>query len=995
MRNRGFLFLVFFLVTTLMSYSQYEVLIDAFVLHQETNKPIPYINVGFVDKEVGTVTNKNGRFYLRYDEDEIQDNDIIKFSGIGYQSTSFRYKQLFEALKKDNKIFLKHITKDQINVIDPPVEENKIDSIGYITYDSDQLAYWRGKDILGSEIGAFIKSRKKNTKLLKLKFNVVENTADSLLVRVNIYENDKGRPGNNIVKNTIFHTISRKTGEESIDLSKYNIIVNHDFIASIELVNVFGNDMKFAITGSPIGHSFVKKVSHDRWTVNENKGIAFKLHTSNTLKDYEPDEFEKPKHITIYWDTSLSMKDKNLEKEVQFLEEYFSKIINVSVDLVTFSSSFAQTKSFIIKNGSSKTLISNLKKVRYNGATNFSKFFHENKSTDHYLVFTDGNYNFGKPKFDHDKPVFYISSKMDANHTELQQAAYFTGGEYVNLLKTEPQEALEYVFSRWKDPLLYKIKESSELIEGVVLYENTPVEGCRVSVKGTHIEAVTDSNGNFTIKAMPNQVLSFHHFSMKSKEMHLNGLQRVKIELKPKYEKLNEVTLTKKKDDKPEEQVNLGNKKVNKYKMGFTTYMINKEEFPASSLHLTDLLRKKFPGVQVFGFGDAAKVIVRGRNTILGDNDPLYVVDGAIQVAPPYYLLPAMLESITLIPGLSGTIMYGGRARNGVFVIETNLMNSAGTDNKSKNTLLVKGNDYNESTFLLNPNKNKPEYLDVLWNSTSYIEAQEIFYTLRETHMQEVTFYVFCSEYFKRWNPNFSLEIISNLAEIAEDNYGVLRTLAFLLEERGNVQQAVMVYEDLFNLRPDFAQSYLDLARIYKENKEYAKAFDVYKRILKEYLDIEELVEVRKQVKSEIQHLLNHHRLHIPYTNIPAKHLVVKGVPIRIVFDWNDPQAEFEFQFVSPKKKYEKWSHRFHDNNQLLIDEVRHGIVSKEFIVDDSTPGEWIVNVQSLDDVSSLKPTFMKYTIYRNYGLADETKTIKFIKLYNQKEKVTLDKFSI
>ncbi|GAA4279244.1 carboxypeptidase-like regulatory domain-containing protein [Aquimarina mytili] len=998
MMHKRILFSLFFFATTLISYSQYEVLVDAFVINQDTNKPIPYLNIGFVNKGVGTVSDEKGRFYLRYDEDKIKDNDVLRLSGKGYESQNITYKKLLALLNKSNRIFLEPTDINIDTSMKPSfVEaESKLDSIGYVSYDSNVVSYWKDKNALGSELGAYIKSQNRDAKLLNLRFNIEENTADSLLVRVNIYKIDNDQPGENIVNKNILHSISRKSGEESIDLSTYDIIVNQDFIASIELVKVYGKNLKFAITGSTIGHSFTKKTSQDPWSFQKSTGVAFKMNTLTSLLPVDSNKHEKPQQITIYWDASLSMKDKNIAKEIQLLTQYFSEIIDVNIELVTFSNSTVKTKSFTVKNGNSKALIDHLKTIKYNGATNFSNPFQENGNTDQYLVFTDGNYNYGKPKFIHHAPVFYISSKVDTNHSELYQAANFTGGKYVNLLRTEPQEALTHIFNGWDDPILYKnIEESSQLVKGVVLSENTPVEGCKVFVKGTLIATETDSNGSFSIKANADQVLSFQHFSMKSKEIMLNDSKDLRIELSPKYEKLSEVTLKQKKKDKPEKKIYLGNRSMEKDKMGFTAYMITKEEFPPSALHFTDLLKGEFPGVQVLGFGDSAKILVRGRNTILGDNDALFVIDGAIQTRPPFYLLPSMIESITLIPGLSATTFYGGRARNGTFVIKTNLIPSLTSDNESKNTLLVKGNDYNESIFLLNPNQNRPEYLDPLWNSTSYAKALEIYYELRETYINDVTFYVFCSEYFKRWDSKFSIEVISNLTEIIEDNYWALRTLAFLLEERGDVRQAAIIYENLFDLRPHFAQSYLDLARIYKENKEYAKAYDMYKKTLEEFQYIEGLTEVRKQVKSEIQYLLNHHRLYIPYNDIPEELLVVKGVPVRIVFDWNDPQAEFEFQFVNPEKKYQKWIRRFDDSDESLKQEVKHGITSKEFIVDNSVPGEWIINIKSYDDASKLNPTFMKYTIYRNFGLPNETKEMKFIKLYNQKEKVTLDRFSI
>ena len=40
-----------------------------------------------------------------------------------------------------------------------------------------------------------------------------------------------------------------------------------------------------------------------------------------------------------------------------------------------------------------------------------------------------------------------------------------------------------------------------------------------------------------------------------------------------------------------------------------------------------------------------------------------------------------------------------------------------------------------------------------------------------------------------------------------------------------------------------------------------------------------------------------------------------------------------------------------------------------------------------------MNPTYLKYTIYKNYGLENETRKVKVIKLSQLEQKVTLDKF--
>jgi len=141
-------------------------------------------------------------------------------------------------------------------------------------------------------------------------------------------------------------------------------------------------------------------------------------------------------------------------------------------------------------------------------------------------------------------------------------------------------------------------------------------------------------------------------------------------------------------------------------------------------------------------------------------------------------------------------------------------------------------------------------------------------------------------------------------------------------------------------------------------------------------------------------HLLAKHRSKINFANIHADYLKADfKYDMRIVFEWNDPSTEFELQFVNPQKKFFKWSHTRFENKERLLDEIKNGYHIEEFIIDDYVSGEWIINIECLSKADELNPTYLKYTVYRNYGLANETKDIKVIKLDKQLQKVTLDMF--
>lgn len=91
--------------------------------------------------------------------------------------------------------------------------------------------------------------------------------------------------------------------------------------------------------------------------------------------------------------------------------------------------------------------------------------------------------------------------------------------------------------------------------------------------------------------------------------------------------------------------------------------------------HVEQLL-DRVPGVQVLRSpGGGFHILIRGATSVYGNNEPLYVVDGAtMQVDPSrglYWLNPLDVKSINVLKDASATAIYGSRGASGVIIIKT------------------------------------------------------------------------------------------------------------------------------------------------------------------------------------------------------------------------------------------------------------------------------------------------------------------------------------
>ncbi|APG61047.1 SusC/RagA family TonB-linked outer membrane protein [Christiangramia salexigens] len=201
-------------------------------------------------------------------------------------------------------------------------------------------------------------------------------------------------------------------------------------------------------------------------------------------------------------------------------------------------------------------------------------------------------------------------------------------------------------------------------VQGVVSSagDNMPIPGVSVKVKGTGEGTVTDFDGNYSLTVNDeNAVLIFSYVGFKTQEVAVNGRSEINISLEDEIAQLDELVV-----------------------VGYTSQKQRKITGALSSVNVEDLESRRVPDVsqalqgQVAGVnitqstgapGDEVEVRIRGNGTI-GNNNPLYVVDG-IPTREISFLNPADIKSMTVLKDASAASIYGSRAAGGVIVIET------------------------------------------------------------------------------------------------------------------------------------------------------------------------------------------------------------------------------------------------------------------------------------------------------------------------------------
>lgn len=529
-------------------------------------------------------------------------------------------------------------------------------------------------------------------------------------------------------------------------------------------------------------------------------------------------------------------------------------------------------------------------------------------------------------------------------------------------------------------------------ITGMVLdEENNPIPNASIFKLNSFIESETNEDGEFSITAIPGDILKVAALWKETKEVTIEDRSQLKIFLKPNSELLEEVLVINK---RKEEVVNTPFGKRRRINVGYQAKPM--EEFIApTDLDMTDVV-KRFPDVKWSESGGVFGFLIK-RNKALGP--ALVVIDG-VPVSQSFLstVPPGEVETITLIKGFVGTIKYGTQGRGGVLLIETKTYaDLKRKDKKEKPQLLVKGNDYTEQltsmqSYLLGIT---PNYLAKLSKSKSFEEAKKIYKNLTQrSGNNTLGFYIDCANYFQKWDATFSYQVLSEIFKRAENNPKILKTLAFQLEESGHLNQAKFVYEKILELRPGHAQSYRDLALIYIQTEEFQIAKSLYIQMLSNSIPNVDFTAIQPAIVNEFQHFQLKNRAKIKFDDIPNDLLVATNRPeTRLVLEWTDAMSEFEVQFVGPQKKYFVWSHSSYGDNEFVESEIKDGVSMKEFEIDKVPPGEWLVNIKNIKTNNTAGRTYLRYTLFKNYGLATEEKKTVLVSLEKLSEKIVLDTF--
>lgn len=539
-------------------------------------------------------------------------------------------------------------------------------------------------------------------------------------------------------------------------------------------------------------------------------------------------------------------------------------------------------------------------------------------------------------------------------------------------------------------------------ITGFVFNEGKPMSNVAVQVSNMGKSTITDASGRYSIMAKIGDKIYYSYLGMETETREVEAsTTTLNVTLLPKANELENVVVTANKRLKRTEKQKFQDYNEDKGLMKSAFGTLDKETASTnmqvvdfgdkviSAINLKLLLQQYFSGVQIvddnYISGAKSVIYLRGRTSILNEQPAIYEVDGQLFTEIPDMINVADIQRIAKLPGLAAVRKYGSIAAGGMFIINTRNSNFSPGGGPDKNPLLLKNNDYKgDALSKTDYDKSLPSYLSDLNKSQSLEAAVTTYGAYKKMYGSFAYFYLDALDYFmKNWKDD---EMISRIEEdgnaILEGDGKFRRALAYVFESNGAPKKAVPLYKQNYKEYPNVSQSYMSLARSYVDNKEYAKAAGIYSRymyLLKESFLTPDTNVTYAVIATDFDNLLKQHgddlQVSIPQ-DVDTDNTTEST--IRIVIEWNDPSANFILQFVDKDQKFFTWDN-WEDSNMEQSDNYL-GSKQFEILKEDAMFKPWLINATYRGN-KDLTPTYIKATIYFDFGLPTETKHIKLFRL--------------
>jgi TonB-linked SusC/RagA family outer membrane protein len=309
------------------------------------------------------------------------------------------------------------------------------------------------------------------------------------------------------------------------------------------------------------------------------------------------------------------------------------------------------------------------------------------------------------------------------------------------------------LFLTFNSPI-FSQNQPQKTISGIITDGAAPLSGVNILVKNSARGSISDIEGRYSVMASANDTLVFTYVGYKTQEVAVGSSSIINVAMEVDAQALDAVV------------INAGYYTVKNKERTGNISSISAEEIEAQPVNNPlAALQGRMAGVDIVETsgvpGSGFQVRIRGQNSIIAGNEPLYFIDGVpydsrslsdsgisietvprANISPLNAINPANIESIEILKDADATAIYGSRGANGVVLITTkkgkegktrfSISSSTGIANIARKLDLLNTEQYLAMRREAFANDGISEYpenaydVNGTWDQTRYTDWQEV-----------------------------------------------------------------------------------------------------------------------------------------------------------------------------------------------------------------------------------------------------------------------------
>jgi len=289
--------------------------------------------------------------------------------------------------------------------------------------------------------------------------------------------------------------------------------------------------------------------------------------------------------------------------------------------------------------------------------------------------------------------------------------------------------------------------------------------------------------------------------------------------------------------------------------------------------------------------------------------------------------------------------------------------------------------------------------------------AYAVYLRERAAFAESPSFYLDCADYFLRNDQRaIGLRVLTGLLDLKLEEPRLLRVVAHRLQQLGELDLAVELFENVLRLRPEEPQSLRDLAQALSArgdagragkraaelvSSDYVRALGLLEDLILGDWDsrFPEIEVVALMDANRLLAIMQRERLPgIERVTLDPRLRKLLDLDLRITLTWDTDQTDMDLWLTEPTGEKCDYSHNRTAIGGLISPDFTRGYGPEEYLVRRAVPGNYLIqaNFYGSSSQSLLGPTTAQATVFTNFGRVDEAQKTLTLRLDKEEDVVEI-----